>query len=100
MLQRHFAPKTPRKSLDALMVGTEIQTITSGKINRTKKTDVKMPIRRNLLRHNMLIVFKTLALTIALSTLLTTSKTIKPTTITIDSTSDTVLARPTYSVHV
>jgi hypothetical protein len=59
-----------------------------------------MPIIRNLFRHKMLIVFKTLALTIALSTLLTTSKTIKPTTIAIDSTRDTVEARSTYGVHV
>src|SRR5665647_3386226 len=95
-----LCPKNAKNRSDALILGTEIQTITSGKINRTKKTDVTIPIRRNLLRHNMLIVFKTLALTIALSTLLTTSKTIKPITITIDSTRDTILARPTYSVHV
>src|SRR5674476_415267 len=69
-----LCPKNAKKKSDALILGTEIQTITSGKINRTKKTDVTIPIRRNLLRHNMLIVFKTLALTIALSTLLTTSK--------------------------
>ena len=82
------------------MVGTEIQTIINGSKNLTKNTDVMMPIRRNLLRHKMLIVFRTLALTIALSTLLTTSKTIKPITMAIDYTNDTVKARPTYGTRV
>ena len=44
-----------------------------------------MPIKRNRLRHNILIVFRTVAFTTALSTLLTTSNTTKPRTIAIDS---------------
>jgi hypothetical protein len=54
-----------------------------------------MPMNRNLLRHNMFIVFSTLAFTTALSTLLTTSKTTKPSTIAIDSINDTSGDRPT-----
>jgi hypothetical protein len=56
-----------------------------------------MPIRRTIIRYNILTVFSVLALKIALSMLLTTSNTTKPITIKIDSTSDTVEARSTWA---
>jgi hypothetical protein len=74
-----------RKMSATAIDGTEIQTIKNGRRNLTRKTDVKMPIIRNLRRHNVLIVLRMLAFTIALSTLLTISKTIKPMTIATDS---------------
>ena len=53
-----LCPKKARNKSCPLIVGTEIQTIINGRINRTKNTEVKMPMIRNLLRHKMLIVLK------------------------------------------
>ncbi len=89
-----------RNMSDRLMVGIEIQTISKGSKNLTRNTEVIMPINRNLLRHNMLIVFNTEAFTTALSTLLMTSNTTRPITIAMSSTNDTVEARPIYGVDV
>ena len=74
--------------------------MTNGSKNLTKNTEVIIPMTRNLLRHNTLIVFNTDAFTTALSTLFTTSNTTNPSTIAIDSTSDTFEARQNYSVRV
>ena len=72
-----LCPENARNMPEILIVGTEIQTISKGNKNRTKKTEVMIPIRRNLLRQSRLIVFRTVAFTMALSTLLTTSNTTK-----------------------
>ena len=58
--------------------GTTSQIITKGKTSLTNNTDVTIPKYRNLFLHFSLIVLKTCALIIALSTLLTTSNKIKP----------------------
>jgi hypothetical protein len=83
-----LCPVNARKRSGPLIFGTEIHTMISGRMKRTKNTDVIMPISRNRLRHSILIVLRTLALTMALSTLFTTSKTINPATMSISSTRD------------
>ena len=95
-----LCPENARNMPETLIVGTEIQTISKGNKNLTRKTEVIMPIRRNLFRQSMLIVFRTVAFTTALSTLLTTSNTTSPTTMAIDSTSDTVETPQIYNAGV
>jgi hypothetical protein len=58
-----------------------------------------MPMSRKRLRQSMLMVFSTLAFTMALSTLLTTSKTINPATMSIDSTKDNAYARQLIATY-
>ena len=67
-----------RKAPQNPISGTESQTTTKGRRPRTRKTAVIIPQKRKIFRQRTLMVFKTWALIMALSTLLTTSKTINP----------------------
>src|SRR5512142_23319 len=72
-------PKVARTACQSEMPGAVTHTMRSGSTPRTMKTAVSIPQRRNHLRARSLIVLSMCALTMALSTLWTTSSTRSPT---------------------